>query len=47
MKNKLVMYGIMAMLCLSILFIIYVSFAGGDSSEVVVHEQVPASTSAL
>lgn len=39
LKNKVIMYGIMTMLCLSILFIIYISFFAGSDSEVVVHDQ--------
>ena len=29
-RNKLIMYGIMALICISILFVIFVSFRGGD-----------------
>ena len=43
LKNKVILYGIVCLLFLSIAFIIYVSFFSG-SSEVVVHEQ---SSSAL
>ena len=36
-KNKLIMYGIVTLIFLSIVFILYVNFAGG-SEQVVVHE---------
>ena len=37
-KNKLIMYGIVTLIILSIMFILWVNIAGSSTEEVVVHE---------